>query len=292
MYELGYENISGTPSTSASLTLTAISSPIAYPRMSAVGPASTPIYYIIENSSGQVLCAGVGLCASAGSFTRVIEFSHWNGTTYTRDPGTLYDLPSGCKVYCGVSVGTIAPLMARHESATWFEPAAREVTSATMTFSANRDYWFRFRNEYAFPVDQVAVHIAAAATLDVGIYTVDPSDASPSKLLLGWQGVVAGSGGMVEMALTSVTLGVMSAAAQPIPMGDLYVMVNVSASAPGRVVTNGSAISGSLVSDLANADAPLYANRTNNTSFGDDPTITGRITTTFAHSPALVFRAE
>lgn len=294
MRELAYESVSGTPGTTAAITVAAITGTPAYPRLNNVAPTGSPIHYTVENSSGQPLCTGVGISTGANGFTRQVEYSHWDGTTYTAYPGTLYSLPSGCKIYASLSAATAAPLAAPTWNGTtgrWFEPGDRTVGTTTFTPSAaGRDHFWRFRNLHPHLVDSVAIHAAATGTIDVGIYEIDWSTGAPGKLLLGWQGVSVVAG-MNQITTASRTSGSLAAGNVSIPVGDLYGMVNVSATSVtcGRTITNNGA-GGSVVPDLSSAQSLLYLTRTNATSFGDSPTLTGRLTTGVAAVPALVFR--
>lgn len=292
MRELGTENISGTPGTSATLTLTAASSP-AFPRMNEVAPVGSPIHYTIETAAGQVVANGVGISTAAGAFTRQVEYSSWDGTTYTV-AGSLASIPSGCKIYCGLSAFSAAPLAApswNGDANRWIEPSYNVGSSASFILtSANRDHFWRFLNRYPHKVDAVAYHAAGIATFDIGIYEVDYATGGPGKLLLGWQGVTSAAG-MNTLTLAARTLGALAASPQPIPVGDLYGMMNASSTgaSPGRGVPNGGA-AGSIGSDMANPSNILYAGRTVNTSFGDSPTIGGRHANSFPVNPLLSFR--
>lgn len=296
MRELGKETISGTPGTAASLTVAAISSPIAWPRMSDVGPAGAPVHYSIENADGQPLCTGVGYSSAAGTFVRQREFSQWNGSAYSRDPATLYSLPSGCTIYCALGAVTVVPTFAPPsdvDTDRWCEPGGQVIGSTAWTpTAANRDHFWRFRNYCAFKIDAVGLYLGAAGTLDFGIYEVDWATGDPGKLLLGWQGVTTASTDNV-LTLASATLGALSAAAQTLPVGDLIAMYNVdSTSVTGARTIDSSASMCGLGAISGTAAKPyLYATRTNNTTFGDSPSITGRHTTIATRLPAVMFRA-
>jgi len=296
MKELGKELISGTPGTATNLTVTAISSPISWPRMSDIGPVGAPVHYTIENTDGQVLCTGVGYSSAAGTFVRQYEFTQWNGATYTRDPGTVYSLPSGCTIYCALGAVTVTPTFAppsNVDTDRWVEPGGQIVTTGVFTPTAiNRDHFFRFRNYCGFKIDAIGLYLGAAGTLDFGIYEVDWSTGNPGKLLLGWQGVTTASGDNV-LTLASATLGALSAAAQTLPVGDLFGMMNVSATTitAARTIDATAAAGGSGMLNMTATRPYIYATRTNNTSFGDSPTLTGRHTTTNARLPAVLFRA-
>lgn len=279
MRELGYESISGTPGTAAALTVSAVSSPIAYPRLSAIAPAGVPVHYVIESSAGQVLALGVGYSGGAGSFTRQYEFSQWNGTTYTRDPATLYSLPSGCIIYCGAGSQLLVPGVAPPSSAIterWTEPGLQVVGSTTFTPTlASRDHFWRARNLLAYQVDALHMYIAGVGTLDFGIYEVDWSNGNPGKLLLGWQGVTTVVGNNT-LLFTAATLGALSAVAQSLPLGDLFFMYNVSATSITctRTVDLSHGLGGNGMLPLSSGKPMLYLDRTNNTSFGDSPSVT------------------
>lgn len=293
MRELGFEDISGTPGTSASLTVTAKSSP-AYPRLSDVSPLGGAVHYIIKASDGQVLCTGVGYPSAAGTFVRQAEFTQWNGTTFTRDPASLASLPASCTIQCGVGEYSVVPPFARPWSGDadqWVEPAGNVVVSTTYAIgNANRDYFWRFRNLCAFECDAIALDFSAAATLDIGIYEVDRATGAPGKLLLGWQGAT-GAVGTNILTFATATLGVLAKQAQTLPLGDLIGMFNVDTTGNlSRTVAPMVNSGGSGSSRMTDAKPFLYANRTNNTAFSDNPTITGRITTTTAGVPAIVLR--
>lgn len=290
MKELALEAISGTPGTSGSLTVTAVSSPVAFPRMSDVGVLSTPIAYTIEDSTGLVICSGWGYSTAAGAFTRVVETSQWGGSSYTRNPSALYSLPSGCVIYCGTSKATQPDLGQPITTQMWFEPNGLDTNTTGFTPTANRDYFWRFVNTYPYSVDAVAVHASGSIVLDLGIYSVNLSDGKPAILLIGWKGVSLASG-MNTITMASATLGALSAAAQALPTGDLMFMANLSSGNFGRSVSTKGSRSGSIVSDLNATQCLQYVNRTNNTSFASNPTITGRFTSANVAAPLVAFRA-
>lgn len=294
MRELGLELISGTPGTSATLTIAAVTG---NPRINQVAPVGASIHYTVEiENTGQQVCHGVGFSTGAGSFTRAIESSAYDGTDYTFSPAGFASIPAGCVIYCSAGAAdllpTFAPPCATGENL-WFDPAGPSViTSATWTVGAiNRDYFWRDRIAVNHPVDQLAIHAAASGTLDFGLFEIDWTTGRAGKLLLGWQGITLAAG-MNPMLLTAATLGVLPKAAQRLPIGDVMYMGNWSATAaqPGRVKDGTSAMAGSLVSDLASPQHIQYVNRTNNTSFGDNPTITGRITSAYAKIPLVAAR--
>lgn len=294
MRELGCERISGTPGTAAALTLTAFTG---NPRMSAVAPVGSPIHYTVEvESTGQPVCRGVGFSTGAGGFTCAIETSSYDGTDYTMSPAAFASIPAGCIIYCSAGAFDIlpsfAPACAPGENL-WFDPAGFSIiTSATWTVgAAGRDYFWRDRIAVNQPVDQLAIHAAAACTFDFGIYEINWATGKAGKLLLGWQGLTLAAG-MNPMLLTAATLGALPKAAQRLPVGDVMFMGNWSATTgqPGRVKEGSSAMAGSLVSDLASPQHIQYVNRTNNTTFGDNPTITGRITTAYSKIPLVAAR--
>jgi hypothetical protein len=295
MRELGYQSISGTPGTAAALTVVAVAG---NPGMHQVAPVGSPILYTIAvESTGQQVCSGVGKSTGAGGFTRSLEFSTFDGTDYLTPTATLASIPAGCVIYCSFSafdvMPTYAPPCAPGENL-WFDPAGQSIiTSATWTVgAANRDYFWRDRIAVNHPVDQLAIHASAASgTLDFGLFEIDWATGKAGKLLLGWQGVTLAAG-MNPLLLTAATLGALPKAAQRLPIGDVMYMGNWSATAgqPGRVKDGTSAMAGSLVSDLASPQHLQYVNRTNNTSFGDNPTITGRITTSYSKIPLIAAR--
>lgn len=288
-YELGRESISGTPGTSASLTLTAATSP-AFPRMSEVAVVGVPLSYTIEDSTGQVLCTGMGVSTGAGAFTRVLEWSHYGGT-YSDNPSSLYSLPSGCVIYLSANRGNMATLYgpaSAVDANQWINPTGLVCGTGGTFSTANRDHYWRSMQMYPHKVDAIAIHAAGAASFDIGMYEVNPSTGSPGILLIGWQGVTVAAG-MNTVTLASATLGALSAAAQRLPTGDVYWMLNLSASSCSRTVANVGP-SGSDSSDLSAAKSVLYRSRTNNTSFGDTPTLTGRLTTTTANVPMIPLR--
>lgn len=292
MRELGYEDISGTPGTAASLTVTAKSSP-AWPRLSDVAPVGCAVHYTIKASDGQVLALGVGYPSAAGTFVRQREFSQFNGTTYSRAPATLADLPAGCTIQCSVGEWSIAPTLARPwngDVEQWVEPGGNVVTSTTLALTNNRDYFWRIRNLCGFATDAVAIDLSAAASIDFGFYEVDLATGAPGKLLLGWQGVTGGVGSNV-LTYATATLGVLPKSAQLLPLGDLVCMLNVgTAGNASRTISAYTGVGGSGSARMTDSKPLLYANRTNATALGDDPTVTGRITTSTAGLPATPLR--
>lgn len=293
MHELARESIDGTPGASASLTLVAVAAP-AYPRMHQVAASGSMLHYTIESSTGQVLCTGVGVSTGAGAFTRLAEFSHWDGTTYTRSPGALASLPAACSIYLALSATTAAPVhgpACSIDADRWvlLGPDVPNV-SGTPSLTASRDYYWRSLNCYPHKIDAIAIHSTGSASFDVGLYEVDWATGYPGKLLLGWQGKSV-AGGMNTVTLASATLGSMSAVAQPLPLGDVYWALNVSAGGCGRTVPNVGR-SGSSSSDMTAPKSILYRNRTNNTAFGDAPSITGRIIDAWSNVPMISARGS
>ncbi len=292
MHELARESISGTPGTAASLTVVAATSP-AYPRLSDVAALGSMLHYTIEASDGRVVCTGVGKATAAGAFTRLTEFSQFDGTTYTKQPSALASLPSGCAIYVALSATTVMPVSAPASNVSadrWVLPNDNQIaTSATGTFATTgRDHYWRVRMAYPHKVDAIAIHSTATANYDIGLYEVDWDTGNPGRLLIGWQGVSIAAG-MNTILLSAATLGALSAASQRLPLGDMYWMLNMSAGGPGRTVLY-TGCSGSIVSDLASPQSILYRSRTNNTSFGDAPTITGRLAMATTHVPMIALR--
>lgn len=292
MRELGYETISGTPGTTAALTVAAVTSP-AFPRLNAIAPVGSAIHYTIIASDGQVISNGVGVSTGAGAFTRKVEFSSFDGTTYTVG-GSLASLPAGCTIFCGYNFSNVAPLQAptwNGDANRWFEPGDMPVASTVYTPSATgRDHFWRFRNLNPHKIDAISVFTGAAGALDFGIYEVDWVTGGPAKLLLGWN-IATTAVGANTLTLASATLGVLAGAASVLPTGDLYGMWNVSSTSvtSNRTIANVGP-SGSVDADILTAKSILYATRTNATSFADSPTITGRHTTGVAGVPMVVFR--
>lgn len=295
MRELGLETVTGTPGTSAALTLSAVTSPVAFPRLSDVGPVGAPIHYIIESSTGQPLAEGVGHCTGAGAFNRDIEFSQWNGTAYTQNPTTLYSLPAGCVIYCGAAAFSTEPTygpQSNVNSIRWYEPGDKPVSAATYTPStAGRDIFWRIRNRFPNKIDAVAIHTGAVGNIDLGIYEFDWATGNPGLLLAGWVNVTTVNG-MNTLTLASSTLGIYAGqSSAPMPIGDLFIGENVSATA----VTSGRLIdcvmaTGSTNPDLTAAQPFLYTTRTQGTSFASNPTITGHNAQTNAKAPLIAFR--
>lgn len=295
MRELAYESISGTPGTSATLTVAAVSG---NPRFNEVAPVGSPIQYtVVVESTGQQVCHGTGISTGAGGFTRVIESSSYDGTNYTMSPAAFASIPAGCVIQCSAGaadlIPTYAPPCAPGENL-WFDPAGSSIiTAATWTVGATgRDYFWRDRIAVNHPVDQLAIHAAAASgLLDFGLYEINWATGKAGKLLLGWQGVTLAAG-MNPLLLSAATLGVLPKSAQRLPIGDVMFMGNWSNTAgnPGRVKEGSSAMAGSLVPDLSAPQHIQYVNRTNNTTFGDNPTITGRIITAYSKIPLVAAR--
>jgi len=293
MRELGYETISGTPGTTAAITVTAVASPTAFPRLSDIAPIGSPVHYTVETSAGQVVCNGVGVSTAAGSFTRQVEFSKYDGTTYAVG-GTLASIPAGCIIYCGLSAFTASPLHApswNGDVNRWFEPSGQVVGTTAFTATATgRDHFWRFRNLHPHKIDAIGFSAGAIGTLDIGIYEVDWVTGGPGKLLAGWQGVTT-SAGLQSLLMTAKTLGALAATAGPLPVGDLYGMVNVSTTTLtfARTISN-TGPSGSTTIDCGTPTNVLYSARTNNTSFGDGPMPTGRHASGFATVPMIAIR--
>jgi hypothetical protein len=295
MRGIGYESISGTPGTAANLTVAAVTSS---PRLSDVAPVGSPIHYTIEVlSTGQFVCHGVGISTGAGAFTRVIETDAYDNTNYTLSPASFASIPSGCVIYCAAGafdiLPTYAPVCAAAENL-WFDPAGpnNNIAGATWTVgTTSRDFFWRDRIAVNQPIDRLAIHTSAICTLDFGVYEVNWSTGKPGKLLLGWQGVTTVAG-MNELSLSAATLGALPKSAQRLPIGDVFFMGNWSSTTgqPNRVKDGTGAMSGSLVSDLASPQHIQYVNRTNNTTFGDNPTITGRLTTAYTKIPLVAAR--
>lgn len=292
MRELGFENISGTPGTTATLTVTAKTGP-AWPRLSDVAPLGCAVHYTIKASDGQVLALGVGYPSAAGTFVRQREYSQFNGTTYTRDPATLASIPAGCTIQCSAGEASIAPTLAKPwngDAEQWVEPGGNVVTSTTLALTNNRDYFWRIRNLCGFATDAVALDLSAAASIDFGLYEVDRATGAPGKLLLGWQGATGGVGSNV-LEYSAATLGVLAKQAQTLSLGDLVCMLNIgTAGNASRTISPFTGIGGSGSARMTDAKPLLYANRTTGTAFGDAPTITGRITTATAGLPATPLR--
>ncbi len=295
MKELGLETISGTPGTSASITVAAVTAPVAFPRMSGVAPIGSPIHYTIESSTGQPLAEGVGHATGAGSFTRDIELSHWDGTSYTPNPSTLYNLPSGCVIYCSAAgfstEQTYGPPSNIHATR-WYEPGDKPVSASTYTPStAGRDIFWRIRNKFSNKVDAVAIHTGAIGSMDLGIYEFDWATGNPGLLLAGWVNVTTVAA-MNTLTLASSTLGVLAGqASAAMPIGDLFIGENVSATTltSSRLIDCVMA-TGSTNPDLTASQPFLYTTRTQGTSFASNPTITGHNAQTNAKAPLIAFR--
>lgn len=294
MRELGYEAIDGTPGTSASLTLSAVTN---NPRISQVTETGRPVHYTIALSNGQQRCHGIGVSTGDGTFTRIVETSVFDGTAYTINPSGFADLPSNCVIYCSAGASDIlhtpAPPCAIGEHC-WFAPGGPGTVVSSASWSpgqANRDHFWRDRIAVSFPIDRVGLHAAAACNVDFGIYDINWDTGKPGKLLLGWQNK-AMIGGMNSFDLTDANLGILNKTPQRMALGDIFVMCNWSATAgaPGRVIDATASSQGSLIADLAYPQQMLYTNRTQGTAFGDNPTITARNITAYAKIPLLAFR--
>ena len=297
MLELGYETISGTPGTTAAITVASVSSPVAYPRLSDVGPLGAPIHYTIEDSTGLVLETGVGISTAAGSFTRIAALTQWGGSSYTTAPSGLYSLPASCIIYCSMSgfAAIQAQAITCNISANrWYEPAGLAASSSTWTpTAANRDHIWRTINRMPYKVDAIAIHASGTVSADIGIYTINASTGKPAKLLLGWKNASLVSG-MNTLTLASRTDGVMSAAAASLPTGPLAFLYNTSSAAVtcNRVVSSSEAnFGGSETSDLSGSQHCLYGSRTQGNAMIDDPSLTGRLTSgTMTSMPMIAFR--
>lgn len=295
MRELGFERISGTPGTAAGLTLTAVAG---NPRMSAAAPVGSPIHYTVEiESAGQQVCHGVGISTGAGGFTRVVESSSYDGTDYTMNPAAFASIPAGCVIYCSAGAADLvpsnAPPCAPGENL-WFDPAGQNnnVSAAAWAVgTTNRDHYWRDRIAVNKPIDQLAIHSSAICTFDFGVYEIDWATGKAGKLLLGWQGITT-IAGMTPLLFSAATLGALPKSAQRLPIGDVMFMGNWSSTAgqPNRVKDGTGAMSGSLVADLSVPQMIQYANRTNGTAFGDNPSITGRLTTSYSKIPLVAAR--
>jgi hypothetical protein len=297
MRELGLQSISGAPGTAAALTLGDVAG---NPRMSAIAPVGSPIHYVVAiESTGQMVCRGVGFSTGAGGFTRVMEFATFDGADYTTDPASFGSIPAGCVIYCSGGATDIitshAPVCGPGENL-WFDPAGpnNKVSSATWTVGAvNRDYFWRDRIVVNQKIDQLAMHASAASgVIDFAVFEVNWATGKAGKLLLGWQGVTL-IAGMTPMLLSAATLGALPKAAQRLPIGDVFFMANWSNTTgqPGRVKDGTGSMDGSLVADLASPQHIQYVNRTNGTAFGDNPTITGRIASSYPNIPLVAARA-
>lgn len=294
MRELGYEAIDGTPGTSASLTLSAVTN---NPRISQVTETGRPVHYTIALSNGQQRCHGIGVSTGDGTFRRIVETSVFDGTAYTINPSGFADLPSNCVIYCSAGASDVlhtpAPPCAIGEHC-WFAPGGPGtiVTQASWAIGAiNRDYFWRDRINVSFPIDQVAIHTTAICNIDLGIYDINWETGTPGKLLLGWQNKTT-IVGMNALNLTDATLGVLNKTPQRLAIGDIFVMCNWSSTtgSPGRVIDATAASLGSLVPDLSAPQQVMYGARTQGSSFGDNPTLTGRNITPYAKMPLLAFR--
>lgn len=291
--DLALEAVSGTPGTSASLTVTAVTSPFASPRLSDVANPGVMFRYTIEASDGQALALGIGYSSAAGTFVRVQETAHYDGTTFTKDPSTLYSLPTGCTIYASASSVSIVPSLSQPisiDADKWVEPGGKEVAASTCTMTAqDRDHFFRLFNACGFKVDAIGFYAGAVGVIDVGLYAVNATDGSVGTLLLGWQGVTTASGNNI-LTLASATLGVLPKAAQRLPLGDLWAMLNVSSTTVtfNRTVQGNTSVGAALY--LASAAVFMYAGRTNATAFASNPTLAGRHTNGVARLPMLAFR--
>ncbi len=293
MRELGYEAISGGPGTSASLAVTAVTSPTAYPRLSAVAPLNTPIHYTIEDSTGMVLSEGIGYSTAAGAFTRVREYSHWTGTTYTETPGSLISIPSGCVIYCGAGGSMFVPTLpppCSIDSNRWFEPGGKAADSNGFAGSATNEYYWQFSNLVPTKVDAVGLYLSAAGTtFDLGIYDIDASNGQPGILLVGWQNQTSVSASNI-LTLASATLGIYAGAASArLPIAHLFGSLCGNVTSVKSVPHAGTSV-GSNSPELTNHRALLYRARTPGTSFASTPTISGRFAASITSVPALAFR--
>lgn len=291
MRELAYQSISGTPGTAAALTVVAVAG---NPRLDQVAPVGSPIFYTVEiESSGQAVCTGVGKATGAGAFTRLAEFSSYDGTDYGANPAALASIPAGCVIYCSLSGQIALPSFAPTSNVSanrWFDPSGQGgiVTTAFTVGAANRDYFWRDRLATAQKIDAFSIHAAAIGVLDLGLYEIDWATGGPGVLLLGWQGFALAAG-MNTLLLTAATLGVLPKAAQRPPIADVIWMANWSATTanPARTKDATAALSGSETADLSGPQHLLYAPRANNSTFGDSPALTGRITTAAAKVPSI-----
>lgn len=296
MRELGLEEISGTPGTAASLTVTAVTSPYASPRMSQVASLGVPIHYIIEASNGQVLATGVGYCSVAGTFVRQYEFTQWSGTTYTKNPATLYNLPSGCKLYCGPGEATFVQAFAppsNVDADRWVEPGGRDtVNSGYAPSGTNRDHFWRFRNLCGFKTDAVGLYLGAAAIgIDFGLYDIDWATGNPGVLLLGWPGVTSASGDNI-LLYSAATSGILAKTAQTLPLGDLFACYNVASTTAtiSRGVAAGSTMVGGGVIALNSCKPMLYQARTQGAALSDPPSGLARHSTSISYVPLVALR--